>query len=156
MSLKSKHIRSYFLIISFIILNGCQLQEPSKNHGIVFLKNRSEKLKINISNTNDVLQIIGQPHTTSINNEDEWIYIERVLIKGEYHKLGQNILKSNNVLVLNFDKYGILRNKSFFDKEEIQKIAFSDKETINDLTQKSFVEKFLTSLKNKMYGNKGK
>ena len=136
MSLKSKHIRSYFLIISFIILNGCQLQEPSKNHGIVFLKNRSEKLKINISNTNDVLQIIGQPHTTSINNEDEWIYIERVLIKGEYHKLGQNILKSNNVLVLNFDKYGILKNKTFLNKDDKNKILFSKKKTENNLTQK--------------------
>ena len=154
MSLKSKHIRSYFLIISFIILNGCQLQEPSKNHGIVFLKNRSEKLKINISNTNDVLQIIGQPHTTSINNEDEWIYIERVLIKGEYHKLGQNILKSNNVLVLNFDKYGILKNKTFLNKDDKNKILFSKKKTENNLTQKSFVERILSSIKQKMYGEK--
>jgi outer membrane protein assembly factor BamE (lipoprotein component of BamABCDE complex) len=154
MSLKSKHIRSYFLIISFIILNGCQLQEPSKNHGIVFLKNRSEKLKINISNTNDVLQIIGQPHTTSINNEDEWIYIERVLIKGEYHKLGQNILKSNNVLVLNFDKYGILKNKTFLNKDDKNKIQFSKKKTENNLTQKSFVERILSSIKAKMYSEK--
>jgi|TARA_B110000444_G_C18389393_1_gene388529 outer membrane protein assembly factor BamE (lipoprotein component of BamABCDE complex) len=154
MSLKSKHIRSYFLIISFIILNGCQLQEPSKNHGIVFLKNRSEKLKINISNTNDVLQIIGQPHTTSINNEDEWIYIERVLIKGEYHKLGQNILKSNNVLVLNFDKYGILKNKTFLNKDDKNKILFSKKKTENNLTQKSFVERILSSIKAKMYSEK--
>ena len=154
MSLKSKHILSYFLIISFIILNGCQLQEPSKNHGIVFLKNRSEKLKINISNTNDVLQIIGQPHTTSINNEDEWIYIERVLIKGEYHKLGQNILKSNNVLVLNFDKYGILKNKTFLNKDDKNKILFSKKKTENNLTQKSFVERILSSIKAKMYSEK--
>ena len=41
-----------------IILIGCQLQESSKNHGIVFLKNRSEKLKVNYSNTNDVIKII--------------------------------------------------------------------------------------------------
>ena len=154
MSLKSKHILSYFLIISFIILNGCQLQEPSKNHGIVFFKNRSEKLKIKISNTNDVLQIIGQPHTTSINNEDEWIYIERVLIKGEYHKLGQNILKSNNVLVLNFDKYGILKNKTFLNKDDKNKILFSKKKTENNLTQKSFVERILSSIKAKMYSEK--
>tara|TARA_B110000027_G_C15884099_1_gene196760 strand:+ start:52 stop:486 length:435 start_codon:yes stop_codon:yes gene_type:complete len=144
------------MLLIFIILISCKLQEPSKNHGIVFLKNRSEKLDINYSNKNDVLKIIGQPHSKSINNTNEWVYFERILTKGQYHKLGQHILKANNILILNFDKYGILRNKSFFDKEEIQKIAFSDKETINDLTQKSFVEKFLTSLKNKMYGNKGK
>ena len=139
---------------NIIILNGCQLQEPSKNHGIVFLKNRSEKLKIDVSNTNDVVQIIGQPHTTSINNKNEWIYIERVLVKGEYHKLGQNILKSNNVLVLNFDKYGILKNKTFLNKDDKNKIQFSKKKTENNLTQKSFVERILSSIKTKMYSGK--
>ena len=39
--------------------------------------------------------------------------LERVLTKGEYHKLGKNILKSNNVLILEFDKYGILKKKIF-------------------------------------------
>ena len=37
------------------------------------------------------------------------MYIERVLTKGEYLKLGQNILKTNNILILNFDKYGVLK-----------------------------------------------
>ena len=96
-----------FFITLFIILNGCQLQEPSKNHGIVFLENRSEKIIIGESNKNDVLKIIGFPHSKSIDNENEWIYIERILSKGEYHKLGQHILKSSNVLLLEFDKYGI-------------------------------------------------
>ena len=44
----------------------------------------------------------------------DWIYIERVLTKGEFHKLGQNVLKENNVLVLTFDKYGILKIKNVF------------------------------------------
>ena len=154
MSFKSKHFLGYILIISFIILNACQLQEPSNNHGIVFLKNRSEKLKIDVSNTNDALKMIGQPHTTSINNINEWIYIERVLVKGNYYKLGKNILKSNNVLVLRFDKYGILKNKTFLDKNDKNKVLFSKNKTENDLTRKSFVENILQSIKTKMYGNK--
>ena len=141
-------------LLTFIFLLSCQLQEPSKNHGIIFLKNRSDKLVIDSSNKNDVINIIGQPHSKSINNENEWIYIERVLTKGEYHKLGQNILKTNNVLVLKFDKYGILKNKDFYDKNSKNKLKFSAKETTNEITQKSFVEKFLTSIREKMYGNK--
>tara|TARA_Y100001958_G_C21190729_1_gene518940 strand:+ start:139 stop:543 length:405 start_codon:yes stop_codon:yes gene_type:complete len=133
---------------------SCQLQEPSKNHGIIFLKNRSDKLVIDSSNKNDVIKIIGQPHSKSINNENEWIYIERILTKGEYHKLGQNILKENNVLVLKFDKFGILKNKFFYDKNNKNKLKFTEKETTNEITQKSFVEKFLTSIREKMYGNK--
>ena len=95
-------------VIFFIILNACQFQEPLKNHGIVFLENRANKLKINISNKNDVIKILGHPHSKSIDDNNEWIYIERILSKGEYHKLGRNVLKENNVLKLNFDKYGIL------------------------------------------------
>tara|TARA_B110001452_G_scaffold234915_1_gene213472 strand:- start:138 stop:602 length:465 start_codon:yes stop_codon:yes gene_type:complete len=142
------------LIFYFFILIGCQLQEPSKNHGIVFLENRAKKLEINVSNTNDVIKIIGQPHSKSINNDKEWIYIERILTKGEYHKLGQNVLKTNNILILNFDKYGVLKKKKILSKEDKQKILFSKKTTENELTQKSFVEKFLSSIRAKMYGNK--
>jgi len=142
------------LFIIFFILNGCQFQEPTKNHGIVFLENRSEKLILNKTNKNDVLRIIGQPHSKSINNDNEWIYIERVLTKGEYHKLGQNILKANNILILNFDKYGILKQKNLLDKEDIKKINFSKKKTDNTLTQKSFVQSFLESVRTKMYGNR--
>ncbi len=130
------------------------MQEPSKNHGIVFLKNRSDKLILFKTNKNDVIKIIGQPHSTSINNKDEWIYIERILTKGEYHKLGQNVLKANNVLVIKFDKYGVLKEKKFYDKNDKEKIKFSKKITENELTEKSFVEKFLSSVKTKMYGNK--
>ena len=99
-----------FLFLIFNILIGCQLQDPTNNHGVVFLENRSEKLKENKANKNDVIRIMGQPHTKSVNNENEWFYIERILTRGDYHKLGQNVLKENNVLVLTFDKYGILQN----------------------------------------------
>ena len=56
--------------------------------------------KINETNKNDVVKLIGFPHSKSIDNENEWIYIERVFVKGEFHKLGQNVLKSNNILFI--------------------------------------------------------
>ncbi len=118
------------------------------------MENRSNKLNVNKSNKNDVISIIGQPHSKSINNENEWFYIERIFVKGEYHKLGQNILKTNNILFLEFDRYGVLKSKKLFNKNDIQKIAFSKKKTENDLSKSSFVESFLSSLKAKMYGKK--
>ena len=147
------HFFSTILIIIFLLV-GCQLKEPSKNHGILFLKNRSNTLKIDTSNKNDVIKTIGYPHSVSISNDDEWIYIERVLTKGEYLKLGQNILKTNNILILNFDKYGVLKKKTFLDKNSKEKLVFSEDITENELSQKSFVQKFLQSLRTKMYGNK--
>ena len=101
-----------------------------------------------------MLNIIGQPHSKSINNENEWIYIERIFVKGEYHKLGQHVLKSSNVLLLEFDKYGILINKNFFDKEDLNKVAFSKDTTDNDLSKRSVIEGLFSSLKAKMYGKK--
>jgi outer membrane protein assembly factor BamE (lipoprotein component of BamABCDE complex) len=106
---------------------------------------------VNKHNKNDVLKLVGSPHTKSIGNNNEWIYIERTLSKGEFHKLGQNILKTNNVLVLSFDKYGILKNKKFLNKEDINQLKFSKKITKNNLAKTSFVESFLNSIRTKMY-----
>ena len=147
------HFNRLFIVL-FIILAGCQLQEPTKNHGIMFLENRSNQLIVNKSNKNDVIKIIGQPHSKSINDDDIWIYLERTLSKGKYHKLGQHILKKNNTLVLKFDKFGILKSKKIYDKNNTNKIAFSEKKTQNELSKKSFVESFLSSVKQKMYGNR--
>ena len=147
------HLNKLFILL-LIIVTHCQLQEPEKNHGILFLENRSNKLVLNKSNKNDVIKIIGQPHVKSIDNESIWIYVERTLSKGKYHKLGKHVLKKNNTLVLEFDKFGVLTKKQIFNKDDINKIAFSDKKTRNELTQKSFIEKFLSSVKQKMYGNR--
>ena len=152
MVFNSKHHLRNTLFSIFFILLGCQLQEPAKNHGILFLDNRSEKLAINKSNKNDVIKILGQPHAKTFDEEDLWIYIERTLTKGKYHKLGRHELKTNNTLVLNFDKYGILKSKDFYDKNNINKIKFSKKTTENNLSKRSFVESFLQSVKKKMYG----
>ena len=145
------YLKSIYILSFFILLHGCQLKEPQQNHGILFLENRSAKLKVDVSNQNDVIKSIGHPHSKSINDENEWFFVERTLTKGEFHKLGKNILKESNILILKFDKYGILKEKMLLTKDDIKKLAFSDKETSNELSQKSFIQNFLTSLRDKMY-----
>ena len=142
----------YLFILTFLF--NCQFRDASNNHGILFLENRSNKLIVNKMNIHDVINIIGQPHSKSIDNKNDWIYIERVFSKGEYHKLGQNVLKTNNVLLLSFDKYGILKEKKLFDKNDINKIAFTNQRTINNMTKESFISEMFSSLKAKMYRNK--
>ena len=142
------------LFILSIILSGCKVQDPLKSHGILYLENRAKKLTINKTNQNDVVRIIGQPHIKSELESNSWIYLERTLSKGKYHELGRHKLSENNVLVLDFNKFGILKGKEFLKKEDINKIKFSKKETENDLSKKSFVQSFLQSIKQKMYGNR--
>ena len=154
MFFKFKNHSKYIFITFFIILNACQLQESTKNHGILFLENRAKKIQINTNNKNDVIKIIGQPHTKSISDEDNWIYIERVMTKGSYYKLGKNVLKTNNVLILTFNKYGILVDKNLLNKDDINKMRFTKKITENNLSKRSFVQSFLASVKAKMYQNR--
>ena len=106
------------------------------------------------TNKNDVIMLIGNPHTTSISSNDTWIYFERTITRGDMIKLGQNVLKKNNIVELKFDKYGILSAKNNYNKENMNKIKYSEKTTKNINIKKSFVSKFLSSVKQKMYGNR--
>ena len=142
-------------IISFLILlNNCQLKEANKPHGINFLENREKALVVGKSNKNDTLKLMGNPHSKSISDENNWIYFERTITRGKLIRLGQNVLKTNNVLELKFDKYGVLESKIIHKKEDMNKIAYSKKKTENNVTQKSFINKFLSSIRQKMYGKR--
>ena len=147
------HFFKILLLLLFILV-GCQLKDPDKNHGILFLENRSKTLIVKQTNKNDIIQKLGQPHSISFDNEDIWIYLERTLSKGKYHKLGRHVLKTNNVLVLHFNKYGILEKKKIYTKDDINEVSFSKNKTENQLSKKSFVESFISSVKQKMYGSR--
>ena len=149
-----KHFKILYSIFFLFILNNCQLNEPNKAHGINFLENREKSLTVGKSNKNDVIKLIGNPHTMSITNDDTWIYFERTITRGKMIKLGQNVLKENNLLELKFNKYGVLMDKKFYNKEDMNKIAYSVKETENNITQPSFIGKFLSSMRQKMYGKR--
>ena len=147
---KSKHLSIYFFILYYFFLTKCQLNDPAKTQGINFLENREKTLTINKTNTNDVLQLIGNPHAISLTNKNKWFYFERTMTKGKYHKIGRNVLTENNALELTFDKYGVLKNKKIYDKSDMNRVVYSKDSTENTVTQDSFVSKFLMSMKQKM------
>ena len=151
MFLKNHFYKSLIGFFFFILLTNCQLKDPIKSHGIIYLENRSNKLEVKKTNKNDVVKIIGKPHIKDSDTKETWIYFERILSKGKFHKLGQHVLSENNILVLDFNKYGILENKNFLDKKSMNKLNFSKLNTENIMTEKSFVQKFLQSVRQKMY-----
>ena len=83
-------------------------------------------------------------------NDNVWIYIERTQSKGSLFKLGRNYLKKNNVLVLEFDKYGILTEKEFYDKDKMQRVSFAKDITENEIRKENFIYSFLSSIRKKM------
>ena len=138
------------LLAGIFFLTGCQRNEVIKTHGIAYLDKREKLIIVNESNKNDTIAILGQPSSKGMTNENTWIYIERTKTRGKLLKLGRNYLKKNNVLILEFDKYGILNKKEFYDKDDMKRINFAKAITENDLKKENFVYSFLSSIRQKM------
>jgi len=140
----------YLLGIFLIFTIGCQQNEVIKTHGVAYLKKREKLIIVNQSNKNDAISILGQPSTKGMVNDNLWIYIERTRTRGKLLKFGRNYLKKNNVLVLEYDKYGILRKKEFYNKEKMNKISFNKNITENEIRKENFIHSFLSSVRQKM------
>ena len=144
-------LKTIFLTLLIITLSfGCQRNEVIKSHGISYLEKREKLIVIQKSNKNDTIKILGQPATTGLTNNNLWIYVERTKTRGKMFKLGRNYLKKNNVLVLEFDKYGVLTKKEFYDKDKMNKINFAKSTTTNEIRRENFIYSFLSSIRQKM------
>ena len=129
----------YLLIIILIFIIGCKQNQVIKTHGIAYLEKREKLIIVDKSNKNDVINIFGQPSTKGMVDDNLWIYIETTQTKGKLIKFGQNVLKKNNVLVLEFNKYGILKEKDFYNKEQMNKVTFAKDITENELRKENFI-----------------
>ena len=137
------------VIISFFI-TACQQKEVTKTHGIAYLEKREKLIVVNKTNKNDTINVLGQPSTKGMTDDNLWIYIERTTARGSLFMLGRSYLKKNNVLVLEFDKYGILTKKEFYNKKKMKKISFAKDVTENEIRKENFIEGFLSSVRQKM------
>ena len=143
-----------FIFVFAILLTSCQRTQVIKSHGISYLEKREKLIFVNKSNKNDVVEILGQPATKGMTDENMWIYIERTKTRGKLLKLGRQYLVKNNVLVLEFDKFGLLNKKEIYDKEDMQKINFAKNITENNIKKENFIYSFLSSIRQKMEAKK--
>ena len=139
-----------YLLLILLFTISCQRNEIVKTHGIAYLEKREKLIFVNKSNKNDTISIFGQPSTKGMTNDNLWIYIERTMTKGKMFKLGRNYLTKNNVLVLEFDKYGILKKKELSSIEDMKKLTFAKNITENQIRKENFVYSFLSSVRQKM------
>ena len=138
------------LIIFLFIVTACQRNEVIKTHGIAYLEKREKLIILNKSNKNDTVSILGQPSTKGMTDNNLWIYIERTKTRSTLFKLGRNYLKKNNVLVLEFNEYGILVKKEFYNKKKMNDVNFAKNITENEIIKENFIESFLSSVRQKM------
>ena len=140
------------IILLFITLlfTSCQRNQVIHTHGIAYLENREKLIIVNKSNKNDAVLLLGQPATKGMDNNNLWIYIERTKTRGKLLKLGRNYLKKNNLLVIEFDKYGIVQKKDFYDIKNMKNISFAKNITENEIRKENFIVSFLSSVRQKM------
>ena len=137
-------------IIIFLLLSNCQRNPVINTHGVPFLDIKQKNLIIKKTNKNDVKKILGHPSTVGIFDNSIWIYIERTRTRGKLLKFGQNVTSKNNVLALEFNEYGILIKKDFYNKNQINKINFTKNTTDTITREKNFIYSFLSSLRQKI------
>ena len=127
-----------------------------QHHGVHNLEDKQAKLKLNYTNKNDIIKLIGPPSTKSTFDNDIFIYIERKTSSSKLSKLGKKRLLTNNVLVLEIDNSGLLLSKKFYNKDDMNNIKFNNDETVLNYSKKSFVYNFLFSLRQKIDDPLGK
>ena len=145
-------MKKYIYLLGFILflLTGCNQNEVIKTHGIAYLDKREKLILVNKTNKNDTISILGQPSTKGMVDDNLWIYIERTITRGKKLSIGRNYLKKNNTLIIEFDKYGIVKRKEFYNKEKMNKISFAKNETENEIRKENFIHSFLSSVRQKM------
>ena len=80
------------LLLSLILLASCTLNKVVKHHGVHNLEQKQAKLKINQTNRNEIIDLIGPPSTKSSFDNDVYIYIERKTSGSKLLKFGKKKL----------------------------------------------------------------
>jgi outer membrane protein assembly factor BamE (lipoprotein component of BamABCDE complex) len=145
-----------YLLILFFFVNNCTLKEVQKRHGFYYLEKKQQIFVVNQTNKNDILEILGPPSSKSSFESDLWFYIERVMEKKKLLKFNNNEISVNNVLILEIDNKGLLINKNFLNKDDMNNLKFSTSATTLDYKKDTFIYNFLSSLRQKINDPLGK
>ncbi len=94
--------------------------------------------------------LLGQPSTKSKFDNDTWIYIERKQTQSDLKNLGRMKIYKNDVLVLDIDKYGILKNKEFYNINDMNNLKIVKDTTQAGYNRNSFIFKFMSSMRQKI------
>ena len=139
-----------YIFLILITVTNCTPKKIVKHHGVPFLEKKQNSLVLNESNKNDVIKILGSPSTISNFNDDMWIYIERKQTQSELMKLGQMRILKNDILVLEFNNFGILNKKKLIDISEMNKIQIAEKTTDTVNKNRNFLYDFMSSMRQKV------
>tara|TARA_Y100000294_G_scaffold96011_1_gene89300 strand:+ start:418 stop:879 length:462 start_codon:yes stop_codon:yes gene_type:complete len=138
-----------FFVFLFLFTLNCSSNKVSNNHGFKSLQEKFKKITINKTNKNDMLKIIGPPSSVSNFNKNKWLYIERMKTNQSIFKLGIKKINKNNILIVEFNNKGILKNKKILKLNDMNDIEYVKAITEKDFKQNNILFNILSSLREK-------
>ena len=133
-----------------MIVSNCSMKKVVEHHGVPSLEKKLNNLKINKTNKNDIIKILGNPSTTSKFDNDIWIYIESKQTQSELKNFGKMKIYKNDVLVLEIDEYGLLKKKDFYNHNDMNNIVVAKDTTGKKFKKNSFLYDFFSSMRQKI------
>ena len=140
----------YIFLFFFIFIINCTGNKVSNYHGTKKLDTAYKNIKLNESNKNDLIRIMGPPSTVSDFDKNKWLYIERLKTTQSIIKLGKQKLMKSNVLIVELNNKGILINKKLLNLENMNDIKYLEDTTEKDFKNNNFMYGVLTSLREKI------
>ena len=138
-----------FIIFIFLFTLNCSSNKVSNNHGFISLQTKFEKITVNKTNKNDIINIIGPPSSISNFDKNKWFYIQRIKTNQSLFKLGIKKIQKNNILVVKFNNRGILNDKKILNINDMNDIKFSKDITEKEFKQNDMLFKIFSSIREK-------
>ena len=140
----------FILIFVFIITTNCSANKVSKNHGFISLESKFEKIEINKTNKNDLVKVVGHPSSISGFDKNTWFYIERKKTNQSLFKLGIKKISKNNILIVEFDNKGLVKNKQLIDLNNMNDVKYVKKTTQKEFEQDNTIYNIFSSMREKI------
>tara|TARA_Y100000591_G_scaffold324210_1_gene343252 strand:- start:551 stop:1006 length:456 start_codon:yes stop_codon:yes gene_type:complete len=140
----------FIIIIIFFFTINCSGNKVSNFHGSKQLEAKFNLIKVNVNNKNDLIKLIGPPSSVSDFNNNKWFYIERLKTNQSLIKLGNQKIEKNNVLIVELDTFGIVREKKLLDLEDMNDVKYLKATTEKDFQNNNFLYNVFSSLREKI------
>tara|TARA_B100001939_G_C16924529_1_gene610962 strand:+ start:1444 stop:1899 length:456 start_codon:yes stop_codon:yes gene_type:complete len=140
----------FIIIIIFLFIVNCSGNKVSNFHGSKQLETKFNIIKVNKTNKNDLVKLIGPPSSVSDFDNNKWFYIERLKTNQSLIKLGNQKIEKNNVLIVQLDNSGIVREKKLLDLENMKDIKYLNTTTEKDFKNESILYNIFSSLREKI------
>ena len=139
-------LKKLSILFFTLFFASCTLNKIDNVHGISNLKNKIKLIKINETNKNDILKIMG-PAPIKTKEDKRWTYFE---VRETKTKYGKRDIYLNDYVEIFFNNYGIAKKIDFYDLEKMKNIKFTEEKTKALGVKDTFSRNLLNSTRKRM------